>query len=160
LVPTEKGLQVYHWIKDKKIADVAMTAEWELILSKIESNEVDAQIFEKDMGAYAGSITSELLTLAATMQKQPDLLCPKCQKEYLLFRDKVVKCSNESCNWIQFRNICGIVLTISDVENLVVKGRTGLIKGMKSKAGKKFDAYIVLNNKGETSFEFPSIKGK
>ncbi|MBS0027270.1 DNA topoisomerase [Chitinophaga sp. 22321] len=160
LIPTDKGLQVYHWIKDKKIADVAMTAGWELILSKIESNEVDAQIFEKDMGTYAGIITRELLALTATMQKQPDLLCPKCQKEHLLFRDKVVKCSNESCNWIQFRNICGIVLTISDVENLVAKGKTGLIKGMKSKAGKKFDAYIVLNNKGETSFEFPSIKGK
>lgn len=30
LIPTEKGLQVYDLVKDKKIADVAMTAEWEL----------------------------------------------------------------------------------------------------------------------------------
>src|SRR5690606_25170400 len=29
LIPTEKGLQVYELVKDRKIADVAMTAEWE-----------------------------------------------------------------------------------------------------------------------------------
>ena len=39
LIPTDKGLQVYELVKDKKIADVAMTAEWELALQKIENNE-------------------------------------------------------------------------------------------------------------------------
>ena len=29
---------------------------------------------------------------------------------------------------------------------------------MKSKAGKKFDAYIVLNDKAESSFEFAKNK--
>ena len=39
LIPTDKGLRVYGIIKDKRIADVSMTAEWEMALQKIENNE-------------------------------------------------------------------------------------------------------------------------
>src|SRR5690606_41166857 len=41
LIPTEKGLQVYELVKDRKIADVGMTAEWEMALHNIENNEAD-----------------------------------------------------------------------------------------------------------------------
>ncbi|MGN7706841.1 DNA topoisomerase III [Chryseobacterium sp. 22543] len=154
LIPTDKGLQVYGWVKDKKIADVSMTAEWELVLSKIENKEADGQVFEKEMKTYAGTITGELLALSASIEKPSNLLCPKCKKEHLLVRDHLVKCPDESCKWIQFRKICGVVISNTDIENLVTKGKTGLIKGMKNKTGKKFDAYLVLNDKGESSFEF------
>ena len=53
LIPTEKGLQVYDLVKDKKIADVAMTAEWELTLQQIENDQEDATIFLKEMELYA-----------------------------------------------------------------------------------------------------------
>lgn len=154
LIPTEKGLQVYEAVKDKRIADVAMTAEWELALQKIENNEADAADFHKSMEAYATSVTQELLGISIANEKHPELTCPKCKTHILQIRDKVVKCSDEVCNWLQFRNICGVQLSLSEVENLVNKGKTNLIKGMKSKAGKKFDAYIVLKDSGETSFEF------
>ncbi|WP_238387288.1 topoisomerase C-terminal repeat-containing protein [Sphingobacterium olei] len=49
-------------------------------------------------------------------------------------------------------------LGIADIESPVNKGKTSLIKGMKSKAGKKFDAYIVLNEDYKTSFEFAKNK--
>lgn len=160
LIPTDKGLQVYDWVKDKKIADVSMTAEWELALAKIENKEADAQTFEKEIESYVGSITEELLALSASMEKPMDLVCPKCKKQHLLVRDKIAKCPDEYCNWVQFRNICGVVLSNTDIENLILNGKTGLIKGMKSKSGKKFDAFIILNDKGESSFEFLQGKGK
>jgi len=158
LIPTEKGLQVYGSVKDKKIADVAMTAEWEIALQKIENNEADASTFGKEMEAYAISITQELLSSSVATEKLPDLVCPKCQKQHLVIRDKIIKCPDEVCNWIQFRNICGVQLGIGDIENLVKNGKTTLIKGMKSKSGKKFDAYIVLNEKAESTFEFNNNK--
>jgi len=34
---TERVLKVHKWVRDKKIADVTMTAEWELVLQKIEN---------------------------------------------------------------------------------------------------------------------------
>src|SRR5690606_24683919 len=61
LIPTEKGMQVYKLVQDQKIADVAMTAEWELALQKIDNNEADVALFQKEMEAYASMITNELL---------------------------------------------------------------------------------------------------
>lgn len=158
LIPTEKGLQVYELVKERKIADVAMTAEWELALQKIENNEADARVFQKEMENYASSITNELLQTSIAQNNLPKLICPKCKSQQLIIRDKIVKCTDEACNWVQFRNVCGIQIGITDIENLVNKKKTSLIKGMKSKAGKKFDAYIVLNENAESSFEFDKNK--
>lgn len=154
LIPTEKGLQVYELVKDKKIADVAMTAEWELTLQKIENNESDAIVFQKEMETYATTITNELLQTAIAQTNFPKLVCPKCKSQQLIIREKIVKCPDEVCNWIQFRNVCGSHISMADIESLITKGKTSLIKGMKSKAGKKFDAYIVLNEDHKTSFDF------
>lgn len=154
LIPTEKGLQVYELVKDRKIADAAMTAEWELAFQKIENNEADAGVFLKEMETYASSITNELLQTSIAQNNLPKLVCPKCKSQQLIIRDKIVKCPDEVCNWVQFRNVCGVQIGIADIESLVSKGKTSLIKEMKSKAGKKFDAYIVLNDKAESSFEF------
>jgi DNA topoisomerase-3 len=158
LIPTGKGLQVYELVKDKKIADVAMTAEWELALQKIENDEADAGAFQKEMETYATSITHQLLQTPIAQTNQPKLVCPKCKKQQLLIRGKIVKCPDEACNWVQFRNVCSVQIGVTDIENLVHKGRTSLIRGMTSKKGKKFDAYIVLNDKAESSFEFKQNK--
>lgn len=154
IVPTEKGLKVYHLVKDKEIADVAMTAQWELALEKIESGELSPAIFQQDIEHYAASITTELLSAVVTNESHPSLICPKCKKHHLLFRDKIVKCLSGECRWIQFRTVCGVVLNNIEIEKLVNAGRTSVIKGMKSKSGIFFDAYIVLGENAVTSFVF------
>nr|WP_315155774.1 DNA topoisomerase [uncultured Flavobacterium sp.] len=158
LIPTEKGLQVYEVVKDKKIADIAMTAEWELALEKIENNFVDVSTFQNKIEEYTISITKELLDVSIVSKKLPVLICPKCKIQQLLIKDIIVKCPNESCKWLQFRNICGVQLSIADLASLINIGKTPLITGMKSKSGKKFNAYIVLNQKCESSFEFEKKK--
>ena len=158
LLPTEKGLKVYEWVRDKKIADVTMTAEWEIALQKIENNEIDVAVFQKGMEDYTKTITQEILAFSVEKEKQPELICPRCKIQKLVIRDKLIKCPDENCNWVQFRNICGILLNLVDLETLIIKGRTGLLKGMTSKSGKKFDAYIEIDKKGETTFTFPEKK--
>ncbi|RRN76623.1 type IA DNA topoisomerase, partial [Pseudoxanthomonas sp. SGD-10] len=160
LIPTDKGLQVYGAVKDKKIADVAMTAEWEMALQKIENNEADADAFHRDMEVYTTTITRELLDMSIAKEKQPELTCPKCKRHRLLIWNKIVKCPDEGCGWLQFRTVCGVPLSLTDIESLITNGKTNLIKGMKSKSGNKFNAYIVMNDKGETSFEFEKRKPK
>ncbi|ALR29222.1 DNA topoisomerase III [Chryseobacterium sp. IHB B 17019] len=154
LVPTEKGMKVYDLVKDKKIADVAMTAEWELALQKIEAGETSEGLFQKQMEQYTVLITSELLTLSISKEILPELTCPKCKKQHLSIRDQLVKCPDKACNWVQFRNVCGVSISVAEIERLVTNGRTSLIKGMKTKGGKRFDAYIVLNERAQTSFVF------
>lgn len=158
LIPTEKGLQVYGSVKGQKIADVAMTAQWELALQRIENNEADDGAFQKEMETYARSITEELLQTSIGHGNLPKLNCPKCKGQHLIIRERIVKCPNENCNWVQFRNVCGLHVDIADITRLVNKGKTSLLRGMKSKAGKKFDAYILLNEKAESSFEFVANK--
>lgn len=158
LLPTEKGLKVYELVKDQKIADVAMTAQWEQAMQSIENNEIDPVIFQKEIETFTVTITKEILALSVENEKQPELICPKCGIQKVVIRDKLIKCSDQSCNWVQFRNICGKQLNIENLEKLIMTGKTTLIKGMSSRSGKKFDAYIVMNKKGETSFSFPEKK--
>jgi len=154
LIPTEKGLQIYELVKNQKIADVAMTAQWELSLQKIENNEADADAFQKEIETYASVITNELLNTATAQNSLPDLICPKCRSQKLIISDKIVKCPDQACSWLQFLNVCGVQISIKDIESLIKQRKTSLIKGMKSRSGKKFDAYIILNENAESSFEF------
>lgn len=154
LLPTQKGLFVYHKVKNMKIVDVALTAEWEIQFEKIETRKLNPNTFQKEIEVLTKSITEELLQTTTIQKSQPKLTCPKCKTNHLLIRDQIVKCSDELCNWVQFRNICGIQLTINNIEALISKGKTGLLKGMKSKSGKIFSAFIILNANCKTSFEF------
>lgn len=154
LIPTDKGLQVYNLVKDKKIANVQMTAEWEIALDRIEKVELNKTQFINDIQAYTAEITNELLSLHIPQENIPQLKCPKCQQHDLIIKDKIVKCPDEQCNWILFRTICGIQLSSKDLTLLLTQNKTSLIKNMKSKNGKKFGAFIILKNDFSTSFEF------
>ncbi|WP_223609346.1 type IA DNA topoisomerase [Chryseobacterium sp. OSA05B] len=158
LIPTEKGLQVYQLTKDKKIADVAMTVEWELAMQKIERNELNPLDFQHEIETYTKSVTNEFLQITIAQPNFPKLICPKCKTHQLMIRDTIIKCPDEVCNWIQFRSVCGVHVSIDDIKTLINKGKTSLIKGMKSKSGTKFNAYIVLNEDYTTTFEFENNK--
>ena len=158
LVSTDKGQKVYDLIKDQKIANVQMTAEWEMALHQIETKEINSKQFITDIKNYNNEITQELLSLNIPQENIPELKCPKCQQHDLIVKDKIVKCPDEQCQWILFRNICGVQLSINHITSLITTGKTPLIKNMKSKNGKKFDAFLVLTDECETSFEFPQNK--
>lgn len=158
IVPTSKGMQTYEWTKDKKISNVEMTAEWEISFADIEENNTDLTHFYKNIAHYLCEITSELLNLKITKEPTQPLCCPICRTSTVVVRDKVIRCSNNECDWILWRNICGLTLGIKDIELLLSSRKTSLLKGMKSKTGTLFNAYLVLNNLGGTSFEFENRK--
>lgn len=155
IIPTEKGLKVYDLVKDHKIANVQMTAEWEMALYKIEKGELSSEQFINDIKDYTEEVTRELLSLSIQQENIPDIKCPRCQQQNLLIKDKIVKCPDDQCNWKQFRTVCGVQLSVDHISSLITNRKTPLIKNMKSKSGKKFDAYIILNKNLFTSFEFP-----
>lgn len=160
LIPTDKGLQVYDLVKDKKIADISKTAEWEQSMQNIEDNELSPAEFQKNIESYTKSVTEELLQIHLEKPYLPVLLCPKCRTQQLIINDSIVQCPDIHCSWHQFRNICGVRIEPADLERLIKNGRTSLIKNMKSRSGKLFNAYITLNDNAESSFEFESKQGK
>ena len=96
--------------------------------------------------------------MAKTQDSKID--CPKCKAKHLIIRGNLVKCPDESCAWVQFRKVCGVTIGLADIEKLVIEGSTQLLKGMKSKSGKNFEAYIVLLEDGKTAFKFKNEKLK
>lgn len=155
LVPTEKGLAVYNIVKDKKIADVEMTGQWENALARIETGEMDADTFRKGIEVYTAQITEELLAVQVAVASGDMLTCPKCQSGRILFFPKVAKCSNVDCGVTIFRNKGEKILADKQIAELVSKGKTALIKGFRSKEGKSFDAHITFDKDFRTVYEFP-----
>ena len=159
LIPTEKGLFIYDLLKDKQIADVAMTGQWEQALTRIEQGEYSADDFRKDIENYTGSIVNELLSLEDKFEHSGiGIPCPKCGKGTMQFYKKIVKCDNPACDCHVFREKAGKELTDAQLKALLTEGRTGLIKGFKSKQGNSFDAVVRLNDQFETEFSFPERK--
>jgi DNA topoisomerase-3 len=137
-----------------------MTAQWEIAFEKIEHGEMDAVLFHKEVEFMVQEISKELLNVKRDATTPANLSCPRC-KGGVLLREKVVKCSDEQCGWILFRNICGVQLNYKEIEALLVKHRTPLIKKMMGRNKKPFNAYILLDQAGSTSFEFElKKKGK
>lgn len=104
-VPTNKGLVVYMAVREKKIADVAMTGQWESALNRIATGEMDADAFHRDIEVYTTQITTELLDSKIEGGNTPEnCLCPKCKNGQVILYRKVAKCNNESCGLTVFRN--------------------------------------------------------
>lgn len=101
-------------------------------------------------------------------KKVKDALCPQCGGEILVTpfgfacanRDRNVE---GSCSFAIGR-IAEKELNESQVRELLTKGRTGTIRGFKSKKGKKFDACLVLekDEKGTAiiRFDFENVEAK
>ncbi|GAB6122457.1 type IA DNA topoisomerase [Dysgonomonas termitidis] len=162
LVPTNKGLVVYLAVKDKKIADVAMTGSWEHALSKIGEGKMDAATFHHSIEVYASQITTELLGIAFERQDdRPGCGCLKCKSGQVIFFPKVAKCNNEHCGLMVFRTIAKKDLTDTQLTALLTNGKTGIIKGFtSSKTGKPFDAAVAFDADYKTVFEFENKNGK
>ena len=158
IIPTEKGLTVYEIVKDKKIANAEMTGAWELALAAIEAGKMPADKFSQGINSYVGTICEELLSLSSDQKSYPAYRCPKCGQQSVGIYAKVAKCRHETCGFHVFREVCGILLSEDNIRDLISSGRTPILKGLTSKAGKKFNARLVLKDDYTTTFEFEQNK--
>ena len=158
IIPTEKGLAVYEIVKDKKIANAEMTGSWELALAAIEAGKMPSDKFSQGINSYVSTICEELLSLSSEQKSYPVYRCPKCGQQSVGIYAKVAKCRHETCGFHVFREVCGIHLSEDNIRDLISSGRTPILKGLTSKAGKKFNARLVLKDDYTTTFEFEQNK--
>lgn len=159
LVPTPKGIQLYRAVKGLQIADVGLTGEWEIKLAQIEKHPSFREVFSEEIREYTRQTVDEIsgLDLPSNTQK---LTCPKCKSESVTVYGKVARCGNPHCNMTVFKTICGKSLSDNQVVELIKKGKTGLIKGFKSKQGKSFDASLKFDDSFAIVFEFAKNRKK
>lgn len=159
LVPTEKGLALYSVVKTMRIADVAMTGEWEKNLARIERGELPADTFRMEIEAHTREITSELLSCDKLFSRRDSgCKCPKCGTGSMQFYGKVVRCDNAECGLPVFRLKANRTLSDDEIKELLTDGHTKLLKGFKSKQGKSFDAIVAFDGEYNTTFVFPERK--
>ena len=63
---------------------------------------------------------------------------------------------NNGCRFVIWKERNGKILEPVRIKELLANKKSDLISGFVSKAGKKFDAYLVLGDDGNVGFEFPS----
>jgi DNA topoisomerase-3 len=153
-MPTEKGLSIYQIVKDKLIANVSLTGSWECGLADIEKGKSDSSGFNIAIINYTRQVTKELLHTQIDIADNSSLPCPKCKSAKVRVYPKVAKCGSENCGFVIFKNICEKTLSDKQITELLTKGKTSVIKGFKSKAGKSFDAALKLDKDFKVVFEF------
>jgi DNA topoisomerase-3 len=159
LVPTDKGMLVYETVKDKRIADVAMTGGWENALAQIERGEMQPETFGKAIETYTRQITAELLDTKIAVADENSCVCPKCKAAHIRFYPKVAKCTDPNCGLVVFRNMSEKQLSDGQITDLLTKGKTAVIRGFKSKGGKSFDAALKFDENYRVTFDFAEKKG-
>lgn len=159
LVPTEKGLALYSVVKGMQIANVRMTGEWENALAQIENGIFPCEKFREKIEQFTVEITTELLSSDKLFShNDTGCACPKCGKGTMQFYGKVVRCGNPDCGLPVFRQKAGKTLTDAEITELLINGKTGVIKGFNSKAGKPFSAIVTFDADFNTVFIFPDKK--
>jgi DNA topoisomerase-3 len=167
----------------RSLTNVSQTAKLELKLQSMAEGEVDDIEFIDSIHSYVESATNEWKEIVipegekkakvytgeyAKYNKLPDGSsastnavqinlgpCPLCQSETKDF-PKSYSCSKwkEGCSFTIWKVVAKKKLSVSVVRTLMAKKKTELLKGFKSKAGKPFDAYLLLNKEGKVEFEF------
>jgi len=172
LIPTPKGLAVYSLLKDKTIASAELTGIWENRLEQISRGKQDPELFMKDIYDYTKLITVDVMKIGGSL-KGTDLSetniagikCPKCKKGELRKAEKNYYCSNypkkngdgiptQGCTFTIWTLVAGKKITENTVRQIAEKGKSSLVKGFKSKAGKDFSAFLVLKEDWQIGFEF------
>jgi DNA topoisomerase-3 len=137
-----------------------MTGNWENTLAQIEKDEMQPLTFRQAIEVYTRQITTELLETSISVENENTCACPKCKNGKVSFYPKVAKCSDGDCRLIVFRNKSEKQLTDKQMMELLTTGKTGIIKGFKSKGGKSFDAALKFDEQYNVVFDFPEKKGK
>ena len=163
-VPTSLGLQFYETIKDLEVVNVAQTAKLEYQLKQVRDGTLYAGSFYNNLLDYVKNMVQNIFALESKIEKKERTnfgSCPKCKKGNIIEGKKAFGCTTykEGCNFSIWKEIAGKTLTEKQIKDLLTKGKTGVIKGFKSKAGKPFEAILKLEN-FELKFEFAPSKTK
>lgn len=161
LIPTDKGIKLIKALPEE-IKSPKMTAEWETALQNIEQGKESPSIFLQRIENFIRNIVREysFVDTKADFHTQKTVgICPKCGKKIVEYKKfYVCESGKDGCGFIIWKTMSGKEITSIQVQNILQKGKSDLIKGFVSKTGKKFDAYLKLDTDFKVVFEFPEQK--
>lgn len=153
MIPTEDGMKLITVLPDV-VKSPKLTADWENELTQVSKGEVSAGQFMAGIKAMVSdlvktyhNVSDEQKNMFAQEQKVFGK-CPHCGKDVV--NGKYGAYCTGRCG-MNVNRVMGKVLSDDQVESLLA-GKKILLKGLTSKAGKKYDAYIIPNGTEEYSY--------
>ncbi|MDW0115206.1 DNA topoisomerase III [Sporosarcina saromensis] len=162
---TPKGKILCQSIEGNLLSSPSMTAKWEAYLKKIGNGEGSPEHFIATVARFINKLIQEVPSQLQVQALEQNITaiqkvsviapCPTCKKGNIVQRKTYYRCSEHEngCKQTFPGQMLGKKLTEKNIKDLCTKGRTSMIKGMKSKAGKKFSAALKLED-DKIKFEF------
>ncbi len=149
LAPTDKGRSLIAQIHSD-LRDIALTASWEQQLADMQDGKLAQNKFEDDIAAFVRTILPDVISNTNAITPKPtDGIgpCPQCKQGVVRPTPKGAGCHRwkEGCTFTIWREQRGKTLTDGQINDLIEKGQTKLIKGFKKKDGSgTYDAKLVI----------------
>jgi DNA topoisomerase-3 len=161
LLPTAKGKALIDQVHPI-LKDVTLTASWEQELTHVQDGAAPADSFADSIVQFTKDIFRMILAAKPKpMAAVPNLNvygpCPQCKIGAVRKTIKGAGCSRykKGCKFSIWGQVNGKKLTEDHIRQLVMDGRTGVIKGFKKKDGSAtYDARLVLTDDFTVRLEF------
>lgn len=151
---TKKGEILCQAVEGTLLASPTMTAQWETFLNKIGKGERQPKQFidniirfiEKQISEVPQQLEALNEVAASYVQVKTEEShigdCPTCKQGKIISRKNFYGCTNRECKQTFNAELLSKKITPTQLNKLLVKGKTDKIKGFKGKS--TFDAYITL----------------
>lgn len=162
---TAKGKSYIEALEGHSILNAELTASWELHMQNIREGK---ESYEQVHGMIIDYVNKSLQELeskdlsgihakansGSSGSSLEGMKCPVCGKNIRQSKFGFLCGGYPECKFNIPKTLLEKTLTDKQMNDLLLKGRTSVIKGFKSKKGTKFDATLVLQH-GQIKFEFP-----
>ncbi|TDL34193.1 type IA DNA topoisomerase [Jeotgalibacillus sp. S-D1] len=166
---TQKGITLCRVIEGTLLSSPEMTAKWEAYLKKIGRRQGSQEAFLQNIQKFVLHLLQtapdkiEGTALQKSEKERPSAeevaRCPACKTGAIKDRGKFYGCSEyaSGCKQTFPKALLSKRLSPAQIKALCEKGKTTILKGFKSKGGKRFSAALLFKN-GKIEFEFSSNK--
>lgn len=162
LVPTSKGEGMVEFLDANGVEALTsprMTGEWESKLRAMEKGKYQRVQFMAEIADMTRSIIEVMRKRSAEVGPEevvdytaPKAPCPHC-KAPLTAGGRTFTCS-ANCGFKLWRVVAGRSLDSTEVDQLLLNGKTQTLSGFNSKLNKPFSAALKLNKEGGLDFVF------
>ena len=160
MIPTDDGMKLITVLPDS-VKSPQLTADWENELVLVSKGEVSMDHFMESIELMVSELVAKYKDVGATaidnpFSKEQESLgeCPKCKSAVV--KGKFGPYCSGKCGMV-FGKAMGATLTEKEVKSLL-EGKKILVKNLRGKSGKVYDAYLQPN--GIEDFSYTDKNGK
>lgn len=159
ILATPTGMALIDTIQNELLKSAELTGDWEKKLRLIEKGEYDIEVFKQELFTMVRELTDEVIfnshqpisffqepqkivkTSKPRVKKEIDfgtITCPKCKNSKLVKGKTAIGCLNyKVCDFKVPFELMGKKLSENQLNDLIEKGKTALIKGITNPANQQ-----------------------